>query len=56
MSIDGSFSKKRILPVAILITGLLAVPVCLFLILVFIGERTFLGILVPYATLAEPTH
>ena len=47
--------KKWSLPITIFIAGFLVVPCCLFLLLIFIGDRTFLGVLVPYATLAEPT-
>lgn len=50
-----NIQKKWFPPIAIFIAGILAVPCCLFLLLVFIGDRTFLGVFVPYATLAEPT-
>lgn len=42
-------------PIIIFTAGILAAPCCLFLLLIFLGDRTLLGVLVPYATLAEPT-
>ncbi len=50
-----NIQKKWFPPIRIFIAGLLAAPCCLFLLLIFIGNRTLLGVLVPYATLAEPT-
>jgi hypothetical protein len=55
MTDKARIRHNRLTSSMILLAGVAAVPVCLFLVLIFIGERALLGYLVPYATLAEPT-
>src|SRR5688572_2366947 len=48
-------TRNWIPPLLIIFAGLLAAPLCLALLLAFIGDRTLLSVVAPYATLAQPT-
>jgi hypothetical protein len=45
----------QLIPLALIVLGILAAPCCLVLLVAFIGDRTLLSIVAPYATLADPT-
>src|SRR4051794_6504258 len=47
--------RKWLVPLALGIIGLIAVPFFLLLLFAFFGDRTLLSYFAPYATLAEPT-
>jgi len=48
-------SRAWIPPLLIIFAGVLAAPLCLVLLVAFIGDRTLLSVVAPYATLAQPT-
>src|SRR4051812_30704221 len=47
--------RKWLVPLTLVGAGIIAALCCLLLLFAFIGNRTLLSYLAPYATLAEPT-
>ena len=47
--------RKWLVPLVLVLTGFIAALCCLLLLFAFIGDRTLLSYLAPYATFAEPT-